>query len=337
MTEMVALPERNRSFAAPSFSSEDELEREVKASIDGDGPIIVGPWLSELGYELLYWIPFLTWLTEAFGIDRNRLVALSRGGVASWYGNLTTRYFDIFEIASETEYREANEVRQLRQDNSIKQFHLDDFDRFLVEKICERVGVGRCGILHPYLMYRTLNPYWAGLRTNAFAKSHLKFARIAAPDHKLCETLPARYVAAKFYTRASFPANDENVGLVASYLERLSAHLPVVILDHPFLLDDHGNFPKHNSGNVIYIGDRLTLADNLAAQTAVIARSEMVVGTYGGFTYLPLLLGRPAVGLISHANHLLSAHSGILFTMAEALSGSVSLLEIGALRSLKEV
>ena len=28
------------------------------------GPILVGPWLSEVGFELLYWIPLLRWIKE---------------------------------------------------------------------------------------------------------------------------------------------------------------------------------------------------------------------------------------------------------------------------------
>ena len=33
------------------------------------GPIIIGPWISEVGFEVLYWVPFLNWAIKAFGLD----------------------------------------------------------------------------------------------------------------------------------------------------------------------------------------------------------------------------------------------------------------------------
>ena len=47
----------------------------------GREPIIAGPWLAEVGYEVLYWIPFLRWFCDAHGVPRERLIVLSRGGM----------------------------------------------------------------------------------------------------------------------------------------------------------------------------------------------------------------------------------------------------------------
>ena len=61
-----------------------------------DLPIIVGPWLSEVGYEILYWVPFLRWVTNYRTFDPERLVIVSRGGVAPWYAGIGARYVDLF-------------------------------------------------------------------------------------------------------------------------------------------------------------------------------------------------------------------------------------------------
>ena len=58
-----------------------ELERLRKTS----GPILVGPWISEVGFEVLYWAPFLNWATKAYGLDSRRLIVISRGGARLWY------------------------------------------------------------------------------------------------------------------------------------------------------------------------------------------------------------------------------------------------------------
>ena len=58
------------------------------------GPIVVGPWLAEVGYEVLYWIPFLRWFWDAHGVPRERLIVVSRGGMeavyATWRGATST-------------------------------------------------------------------------------------------------------------------------------------------------------------------------------------------------------------------------------------------------------
>ena len=47
--------------------------------------IVAGPWLGEVGFELLYWVPFLRWFAERFHVAPERLLVVSRGGTASWY------------------------------------------------------------------------------------------------------------------------------------------------------------------------------------------------------------------------------------------------------------
>src|SRR5258706_1544785 len=60
------------------------VDREIARIGEGDRPIIVGPWLAEVGYDVLYWVPFLRWFADKYGIPRERLIVLSRGGVARW-------------------------------------------------------------------------------------------------------------------------------------------------------------------------------------------------------------------------------------------------------------
>ena len=61
-------------------------ERELERIVSGSGQILVGPWISEVGYEVLYWVPFLRWVSAAYRIPPERFIVMSRGGTASWYG-----------------------------------------------------------------------------------------------------------------------------------------------------------------------------------------------------------------------------------------------------------
>ncbi len=62
--------------------------RRVEQFLRHDRPIIVGPWTGEVGFELLYWVPFVRWSVARYGIPPERLFVVSRGGAAPWYGRL---------------------------------------------------------------------------------------------------------------------------------------------------------------------------------------------------------------------------------------------------------
>jgi hypothetical protein len=76
----VAVPPRIRA-------AESEL-----AAIAGAERIVAGPWRGSVGVELLYWIPFLRWFRERFGVDASRIVAVSRHGAELWYAGVCGTY-----------------------------------------------------------------------------------------------------------------------------------------------------------------------------------------------------------------------------------------------------
>ena len=69
--------------------------------------VLIGPWTGEVGFELLYWIPFLEWVRARWQLSPERELIVSRGGVASWYGRSADRYVDIFALFSADEFRGA--------------------------------------------------------------------------------------------------------------------------------------------------------------------------------------------------------------------------------------
>jgi hypothetical protein len=68
--------------------------RRIERAVRGDGPIVAGPWNGRVAFELLYWIPLLNWLTAVAGVDPDRVVAVSRGGVETWYAEVAGTYRD---------------------------------------------------------------------------------------------------------------------------------------------------------------------------------------------------------------------------------------------------
>ena len=100
-----------KSLLFPGVPEVDETRELVTMLGRQDRPIIVGPWLTEAGFELLYWIPFLAWAKAYGNFDPERLVVVSRGGAASWYRHITPHYADIFSFYTPDEFRIANEGR----------------------------------------------------------------------------------------------------------------------------------------------------------------------------------------------------------------------------------
>jgi hypothetical protein len=74
-----------------------EIEKTIGEAVGRGRIVVLGPWLSEVGYETLYWLPFLQWVKAAFRLEPERAVAVSRGGVASWYSGVASRYVEIWD------------------------------------------------------------------------------------------------------------------------------------------------------------------------------------------------------------------------------------------------
>jgi len=81
------------------------IEQELEALARDARPIVAGPFLGEVGFELLYWVPFLAWCAERFQVDPERLIVISRGGTAAWYAGFANRYADAFDSTTPEAFR----------------------------------------------------------------------------------------------------------------------------------------------------------------------------------------------------------------------------------------
>ena len=102
---VVPAPIRRQLGARRAEKRAAALRAELQALAVGSRSIIAGPWLGEVGYELLYWVPFLAWFADEFAVQPDRLLVLSRGGTRSWYAGFSGRYFDVFDQVSPAEFK----------------------------------------------------------------------------------------------------------------------------------------------------------------------------------------------------------------------------------------
>ncbi len=307
------------------------LKAEMRTIVAGDGPITVGPWLSEVGFEVLYWIPFLRGLVRRFDIDPARITVVSRGGVESWYSGICGAYVDIFELMSVDEFRHANETRQ-RRSGGQKQMVLGSLDRHVLRLAAARANLewARAGTLHPRLMYRFLHRYWKGGAGTAQILAHLPFARLAAPlSPGHAHMLPAgAYVAARFYSSSTFPPRPELHRLCAESVTRLAGDLPILLLDTGHAVDEHQRvLAEHLGERAVSLPAGISAAQNLHVQSVAISRATRFVGTYGGLAYLAPCYGVPATTYASAYGWHQSAHLDVARRLAVAMDAPFSVLE----------
>jgi hypothetical protein len=274
-------------FVAARRASDVEHQLAVLAR-DGRS-IVVGPWIGEVGFELLYWIPFLRWFARRFAVTPERLIAVTRGGAAAWYAPFATRSYDVLAFMSQGEYRQRNADRAGRLGEQ-KQIASTSVDADIVARI--RAREGDVLTLHPALMYRLFAPYWWGHKTTSWVRAYTEFARMEPP--RIAATLPQHYTAVKFYFNDCFADTPDNRAFVRRTISALAARGPVISLFTGVRVDDHDPC-EPDVAAMQDIRHLLTPETNLLVQSAIVGRAERFVGTYGGFAYLAPLCGVPSV------------------------------------------
>ena len=323
---------RFREHAVEPWLEQQKIERQVAALARGREPILVGPWLSEVGYEVLYWRPFLMWMVDRYGIPPERLIAVSRGGVGHWYDGIASRYVELLDLVDDKEFAAKNAARRSGGDQ--KQISPGEFDSDIIERVAARHLNGRTPkICHPSLMFRLFRRFWFGDRSLDFFLQHMRFERMVPEAGDLGE-LPSRFAAVKFYTGPAIPDTPERRRVLRGLVSRVADEMPVVVLDTGLSLDDHRDFLFEGLPNVIRLRERLTLATNLGVQTRAIAGASLFLGTCGGLAWLAPMLGTPTIGVYEDdrflAPHLFVARHAYRL-MGAALFTTIDLAAVDSL------
>ena len=288
------------------------LERQVHKSLariaDSNKPIILGPWLGSIDDELLYWIPMLRWAQETFSLDRQRLVAVSRGGAESWYADLAHRYVDFFDLLEAPELAAFKmEAQHTRPDpESVpKEPRISDAEQRLLRAVQRKLGLRDYDLLHPHLMFNGLFYFhWTGRTSSDYLRHHARYLPLVQPEPGEIEMrLPDTYYAVRFSSRPSFSDTPENRQFARDVIDKLLERDDVVLLDSPLANGDAGEIGwkeaatngRLHDNRLIHAADWMTSRNALDVQSRIIARSRCFVGTYGGTSHVALFHRKPCV------------------------------------------
>jgi hypothetical protein len=269
------------------YRTEWGIDRELEAIARDGRPILAGPWLSEVGFETLYWVPFLHWFRAAYRLPPERLIAVSRGGAEAWYADVAARYADAWDDLTPEEFARRNAAR-----GETKQLGLSALDREVVAAATRRLGLSAADVvvLHPSLMYRLFALYWSGQRAMGFVDARTRFTRLAPPAVIDPGLLPREYVAVKLYAARSLPDTPETRARLRALMATAAARMPVVLLDTGLVLDEHEDYGI-DGAEVTSARPWMTPRNNLAVQTQIIAGARRFIGTCGSLTWLAPRLG----------------------------------------------
>jgi hypothetical protein len=290
LARRIARIARRRSLPAAAHAARREVallrdERLLARGLAGRGPVAAGPFVGEVGYELLYWRPFLLRLLRRHAVDPSRVTLIGRGGSGAWYRDVSAASVDAFDLVPPEALREATERRKL---GSTKQLDPDALDRELLE----RSGSTGATVIHPRYMYWRLRYLWEGMRDPADAAVLCDWdglPRTALPA-AIESRLPPEYIAVKAYSNDCMPDGHPALAEIVEAIVRVA---PVVLLAAPVAADTHTDVG--GIAGAVRVDDVLDPAENLAQQGEIVARSRALVSTYGGFSYLGAFLDVPTV------------------------------------------
>ena len=285
---------------------------ELKRMAGSGRPVVVGPWLGEVGFELLYWRPFLEWAVDACGFDRTRLLVVSRGGPAAWYGRVSSRYRDAFECLAPDGLARMSQER-VATFGEQKQVRLTSAEVDLVARVARAEGLERPEVLHPGLMFRLFNPFWWRHADESWVRRHARFNRLPPAGDPGVE-LPERFTAVKFYFNEAFPATPGNRAAAERIVRELGQEGPVVSLLTGLRVDDHAAWEEESQAAQRGVPSPVA-STNLAVQDAIVARASAWVGTYGGFAYLAPSRGVPARAIYSNPAGFSKTHLALAQSM----------------------
>lgn len=250
--------------------------------------VVFGPFYSEVGYELIYWFPLISWLTE--NINRNKISFVSRGGLAKFFFEESADYCLIEKYGNE-------KVEQLIRDNSknhtssMKQKSLNNDDHSIVKEV---INDDNFLLVPPSKMFQLYKPFYSGYLGERFLLNienynfmkKSKFINDKNKKYDLC---------IKIYDCHQFKIKKFDMQKINDFVRNKNFKKIILLISKKY--DDHEQF----DGSLLdfdYKKINLEGPNNLLEQATIISQSRLFLTSYGGISYLGPMVGTNTLSLI---------------------------------------
>ncbi len=341
-----------RGWAAGAYSAlqKGSMGYRLGPRKGGDRLMVAGPWLGDLWTELFVWIPFLEWVKRSLALSDEEFLAVSRGGMGSWYRSVCRRYIDVFELLEPSPL--GREIERLRRSGGAYwQAWKSPIEGEIAARLKQAHKSRPLEFLPPRAMFRTFRTLLENEKSRPLAPLLLRsmaerrdVRRPPTPD--VPAGLPSVYVAVRLSFCDIFPDTPENRRIAAEVVRSVASRTDVVLLESTEEGEGTNNVGEDVVGRVHRLDPDPATA--LGRRAAVVAGAAAFVGTYGGFAHLATLHGVPSIGLYSERGRLsacdaefrqsVAAERGLAPVMlADATRGDRSWLEsLGRARTSAE-
>ena len=296
-----------------------DVTHHVTQAWDGHRPIIIGPCLSDVGLELLYWRPFVAWIFSQFGRPPGPVVAVSRGRVDEWYATLVGCYIDVCDVVSFDAFEHRNRDR-IRETGSWKQKQISNFDTELLECVAQRIDTKDYAVVHPSLFFNACSRVWDGSLPDSWLDGHSRYEPLAPPlaTTESVEEAAQPYVALGLRFSSSFEDTKPHRDLMNWISLDLAKRLPVRLVDSDgFVPRIQGN---SDSNNVQVVPAPSRSESQLREQARVIAGARAYIGTFGSISLLPPFYRVPTLMIFEEEGKLFSHHVRVLRSIVETVT-----------------
>ncbi len=282
--------------------------------------VVFGPFLGEVGIELLYWAPTVNFIT-AFMPRFIHCEIMSRGGMHDWYVPRTnSHYREIYSLRTIDEI-EAERVRRVAEFGLMKQVRLSEFEKNL---IADSFGRRRVFLVHPSLILFLYRRYWQGKVGLEKVLPSLTYAKPTLSD--LPFDLPQSFTAVRFYERDSFRLPLNEVEFENQLGWALEGRL--VSVDTGVRYDDHVPLEVGKS-SILYPLHGWPADKNLHFQSQAVLRASKLVVTHGGIAYIGVLAGVDTVALETGPTCFPYFHTALALHLARERGVSFSIVNPG--------